>query len=150
MNDTFKIVHTSILAFCNQFAEQSQTNNMSDTLTITDFDAHADIQRLPTDEDLIGPLEFSMVMDEKLIEVTTNIAISTVEDTNITRLRALTNSLFQKLTPGQRIPLVDPTNRAPIGTLVTMNGTAILPISRTSTRPLQLISVQMGADLAGP
>lgn len=135
---------SSILRFCTQFATDMQAQGLASMMPIN-FDAHADINELP-ESDLIGPKEFGVETDQGTFVISTMIGVSTLNDTNLFRLDKIIDQLFKRLMPDEMIPLVNAETGAQMGWMKAMNGTAVLPVVQTKTRPLKFVAVSLGTD----
>jgi len=106
-----------------------------------DWDAHANIHELPN-VDLVGPTAFGFIEDDKVISVNFSLGFSTYNDLNLFRLRAIGNVLFEALRPGSRFIYYNATAAVAVSYLVVTNGTTLLPVTRSETRPFQFVQVE--------
>lgn len=139
MASTAESISASVLAFARAFG-------LSRSLVIFDFDAHATLEELP-ENDLIGIMEFSLGSDTGMLTTETMIVISTNDDLNLGRLRKFIGELFDQLQPGATFSVVDADSGIAIGNLKIMDGTQILPVARSRTRPFQAIAIRAGSDI---
>ncbi len=129
-------VQKSLLRVCSDFISQS---NLTGFIPF-DFDSHGTINQLP-DNDLIGVGELSLKNDVDDFMGTCYILVSTRgDDGNLVRLRPVVSNLFSFLSPGTVLPLLDPQTGAEVGSMKITAGVSILPVARTKTRPLQMVS----------
>jgi len=139
----YRNYYNSLTAFCNRFA-QEQTN-FGRPLTVVNFDAYADIESLP-DGDLTGLSNFSLTVDEEMYLIEALIGVSTDTDSNNMRLGEIVDRLFDKLHPLTRIPYMDAVSGAPLGHMVILDGTMVMPVAGTDTRPGTFIQVSLRSD----
>lgn len=140
----------SLLRFCNDTKEALIADGVVTDMDVVNFDAHATMASLPN-KDVIGIKSFSWTEEETLAVVTVLFGVSTInDDVNLSRHNDIIDYWTSKLMVSDQIQLFDP-NTDPvveIGWMVITDGTDVLPISNTSTRPLQLIAVNMKSDLS--
>lgn len=146
MIDVYNTIHQSLLAYCKNFKEIHCKD-----FQVFDFDAHATLNTLPPNN-LIGIGEFELENNTEMYMCTVTFVISTLTtDDNLTLSRRMVGELFKVLTPGNhKLPIIDPNSGKPLGNMVVMDGVNALPVSRTETRPLQMIAVQLGCVFQTP
>ena len=127
----------SLFAFCKAVAAQYN-------MKVFKFDASTQIHEMPA-EDVIGVAEFTIESDG-LDVGHAMIMVSTVDDKNLDRMDAVIGDLYQRLMPSKKIPFVLASNGQHRGLLTVMEGTKVLPVAKTSTRPLKAVAVRLGAD----
>lgn len=129
-------INASLLRFCADFADTQPD------MQVVNFDAYADEAEIPP-VDVIGPAGVSVAIDDELCEINMMFGVSTREDTNLFRLSKYMDSLFDLLLPTKKIPLYNADSGQRTGWLVVENGTRLLAIGGSSTRPLQYIMVNL-------
>lgn len=134
-------LHASLLRFCADFAEQFPG------MTALNFDAHADESTIPAN-DVIGMSGLAFRVQEHMIHTTVMFGLSTVEDTNLFRLTAQMDALFELLLPTKRIRVYDADSGADVGWMVVEDGTSVMPVSGSTTRPLQYVLVSLSTSLS--
>lgn len=142
----YRDFQASLFKFCTQMAVDMKNLSIVDA-KIFKWDAHADIEVLP-DQDLLGPMEFSMVGNEGTYIITSMVAMSTRDDTNLDRLDKMLNYVHDKIQPDNTFPIVDALSGAPRGVMKFMDGVGILPVLNTRIRPVKAISFQAGTGLS--
>ena len=142
-------IQASLLRYCTDFL---QNHNLNDKFEVFDFDSHSSINDMPSDKDVIGIGEFSLQEDEKNYYATLYFSVSTTsDDANLKRLRPVVDQLFSQLKVGEALcPIINSESSKIVGNLVVMNGTEVLPVARTTTRPLVMIGVMLGSTLLVP
>lgn len=110
--------------------------------TYVDFEDHADLQEIPK-EDCIGLVGFGAIADEGTDTVAFSVGVSSFNDKNLFRHRAVTADLYQRwrLPPAQ-VPLMDADTAGMIGSLVITDGVTLAPMSRADMRPFQVITAK--------
>lgn len=139
----YRDIHASMLKFCTGFKVEMAALALD--LDVIYFDAHGDETTLPQ-KDLVGLSGLSMETNGGLIEVQAMIGIATLSDTNLFRLVKLIDQLFAKLMPDKLIKLYDADTGANKGVLKIMNGTRVMPVAGTDTRPVQYVFITAGSD----
>lgn len=122
---------------------------VSPDLEVFKFDAAGDTPELP-ENDLIGPYKFTVVNEDGLLVVTTQIVVSTLNDQNLFRLDEIVNTVFDAFSPGSRHPLIDAKDGSPLGLLVSSDETVVLPVERAASRPVKSIAIELRSDRASP
>lgn len=103
-----------------------------------DWDAHADIHKLP-EVDLFGPTAFSVIEDDRTWMVNFAVAVSTYDDAGLFRMRDLLDLAFEAMRPEKRVTYYDAETADPRGTIIFTNDTVCAPMTRASSRPFQFV-----------
>jgi hypothetical protein len=135
----------SLFAACNALKTQMLT--ASPALGVFKWDAAADHAALP-ENDLIGPFKYIAQNMGGMLVVSTQIVVSTVNDTNLFRMDEIVNAAFKMFAPGKRINLIDAATGTPFGFLISSDETTALPIERAGSRPVKSIAIELRADHA--
>lgn len=143
MDNMYQNFQASLFRYCKEFADEMKDKGDAD-LQVFKFDAHADLNKVP-EQDVIGLMEYAIETDDGTHVVTTMIALSTINDTNILRLDRLISTLYDRLQVGATIYVYDFETNVKVGMLKVMNGTAILPVLNTETRPVKAVAVLLGS-----
>ena len=112
-----------------------------------DWDAHAEIHELPSDDLLVGVSGVSLSQDHDQIEVTFSVGIATQNDPNLFKLRAATSKYYARVRPEQTIDIYDHAEVAaggdivPVSWMVSTTPLEILPVNRAEIRNVQFINV---------
>lgn len=133
-------VDASIKRFCVDWG-----NEQEPPLMYEDFDAHADENSVPPVE-LIGTAGLSLGTDTPFVNVEVMIGISTLNDTNLLRLRELVAGLFQRLQPVNTVDVLDYQTGAKLGNLIVLDGVRVLPVGGNQARPVQYVMVSFKTD----
>lgn len=143
-----KIFRTSLIKFCQDSITAMVTANIvpADQLQFVDFDAHAELDKLP-DNDILGVANLNWHNDTHFYSVGVQIGVSTFADTNNFRHNDIVDWLEPKLRPTCKIPLVDPTTGAETGWMVVEAGVALAPMFHTDTRSLQFMLLGLQTSL---
>lgn len=146
--DVYNNVSSSLIKFCSDFIED---NGFSLTTVPFDFDAHATVAEFP-EKDLIGISEYMIENIDRQYIVSALICVCTqADDSNLQRLRPLIGGLFGKLIVGSSpVIVVDSEIGVPLGHLTVLESVKVLPVSRSITRPLQMIGVHFGSSFTTP
>lgn len=131
---------------------KASLSNWVDTLTsaqVFDMDSIAEEEGLPQ-EDLVGPLEFYMEVNDTLGTVGVKVAVVTHEDPQIQRLNSLINDVMNGC-QGRvvQIPLLHYDSGNPIGYMVS-NGSVLASAvvrTQTRTRPIQTVALNFKMTL---
>lgn len=147
--NTLEDLQASLLNFSKLFAERMVTAGISQTLTNMDFESVQSEDELE-ERDLTGPANLQVTLDEHLLEVEVMFGVTTYDDLNNFRLKALSGYLFEELKPTRNLPLLDCNTGEVLGTLVVQNGTTMMPVTG-GDRPARFFIVRLksafGVDL---
>jgi hypothetical protein len=111
-----------------------------------DWDAHAEIHELPSDDLLMGLSGVSMAQEEDEIQVVFQVGISSQNDPNLFQLRALTGLAYAAFKPETRIDIFNKSDvdsggdLIPVTWMVTTTPLEILPINRAEIRNVQFMN----------
>lgn len=122
-------------------------SGISPGLEFINMDAHAEIAEWP-DKDLIGISMFSMRLDEHLIRLDFAIGVSTYEDPQLLRHIQIMDRVVEKLKPATTHPVFHADTAEKLGWMQTFNGTEVLRMERTESRPLQFTLASFGTGLS--
>lgn len=145
MNNVLENAEASIVKWCVE--QIPLLTSLSTTLTYVELDSRVELRdaELPTG-DIIGLTQFSIMDDDKIFPIHFAIGVSTEDDENLFRLRALSNALYNKLQTGASLTYYDAQTAATKSWIQILPGTTILPTSRVETRPFRFIQVQALLD----
>lgn len=136
----------SLYKYLNTFAAQMVTATyLKSDYELFNFDAFADLDNIP-DKDILGVSQFNIDSDSGLFIVSAMLGISTYDDINLARLDRMIGRLFEKLESGQLVPFVEESSGNQIGVMRVLNGTSVLPVVKTRTRPLKFVAVALSSD----
>lgn len=135
--DLYNNVVMSLVKFIQDFR-----GTLSETSEYVDWDAHAQVSELPTENLLIGPAGFGLTEETTgMYEVVFSFGVSTYNDPNLFILRSVTSKLFGKLKVGQTIPIYDADTAEIISSMVIKTPRGITPVSKAEIRSLQFIEL---------
>lgn len=110
------------------------------------MDAMAQIAEWPNN-DLLGTAQFSMRLDEHLIDITCLFGVSPYEDEQLLRHVTMLDLLVDRLKPTMTHPVYHAASGEKLGWMRVANGTTVHGIERTESRPLQFIGVSFVTSL---
>lgn len=131
---------SSILRGFNQCVEEIKQLKLSKNLTAGDLDSHAEIRDLPN-TDLIMLKGISCYDDEKLLQFSFMIGVSTINDQHGIRLSKIMSYVNARYFPGRGLKVIDFEGNK-IGALNIKDGTEISPMSNSEGRMFQFITVE--------
>ncbi len=134
-------LHTSLLRFCQTFAE-SQDQEME----FRNFDSSWSEDELPP-LDVVGTLGLSFEFNDHLIDGSLQIGVTTLQDKNLFRLTSIVSKLLESLRPTNKLTIYSAETGAKIGLLVIRNGTRVMPVAGSKTRPVQFIAVNFSTTV---
>lgn len=111
-----------------------------------DWDSHAELHELPSDDTLVGLSGASLDHDDGQVRVVFGIGMATQNDPNLFTLRKLTSHLYGAFYPETRIALYDKAaidaggNIVPSDWMIMTTPLEILPINRAEIRNVQFIN----------
>lgn len=123
-----------------------QTAGISPSADFINFDAHAEIAEW-SNQDLLGISMFSMRLNDALIHLDFAVGVSTYDDPQLLRHIQIMDRLVEKLKPSQTHPVYHADTGARLGWMRTFNGTEVLRMERTESRPIQFILTSFGTGL---
>lgn len=152
MNNVLTNAETSIVKFAQDMITAMSEAGIAE-LEYVEIDARAELvdAELPAG-DIIGVTQFSITDDDGIFPIHFVLAVSTVGDTNLFRLRAISNFLFNRLQTGAELTYFDVEASETAGEAVAKSwikvvpGTTLLPTSRVEVRPFRHIQVQALLD----
>lgn len=132
----------SITALTNEIITEMAAAHPEATIQFVDWEAHANIEELP-DVDLIGPTALTfMEITPEMWDVNFSIAASTYKsDENLFRMRHYMSHVFERLRPTRQVQIYDDLTAERFGYLVVTDGTGLMPMTRSTTRPWQYVQV---------
>ena len=94
MSGPYLDINRSLAAYCKNFLIRNNIQNFE----VFDFDAHATINELPADKNLIGISDYRIENQKDMYVVTCVIAVCTLStDKNISILRDTIDKLYEEL-----------------------------------------------------
>lgn len=111
-----------------------------------DLDAHAEEQQLPNQSSIVLK-GFSTVADEHIVSAEFMVGVMIFNDTNLKKHDQVLDALFNMFLPTKYIKIWDMTTGFEVGTLVTANGTEVMPMCKANQRPLQMMGVTMISNI---
>ena len=131
----------SVKRMITSFIEDMKKENLSLDLQYFDLDAHADASEVP-ETDIIALQGFSGIFEEKFIDISFNVGVSTFNDSENTRHDAIMSHLVGRLYPMETIELVTYDEGIPYGSLIVRGSTDVSPFAKTNIRPIQFCLVE--------
>lgn len=138
----YKNFYASLLKFCQDFNDAMTAKGYK--LAVVNFDAHADIDTLPSD-DCVGIMNFALTVDDHFTTIRCLVGVVTNDDTNLFRLHDLSGELLDWLLPTRRIEIVDHEDGSHIGWMIIQNGTRALAVSG-EVRPTRFFIISLMSD----
>lgn len=145
MTTKYENIWSSVFRFCSDFGDELQGDGVLADFEVFNFDAHVENKELP-EKDLIGPWQLSVTVDEKLGTVTTNIGMSTRDDTNLFRLEKASGRLLERLMPDAMVTVYDADTGVEIGHLKVLAGVSLSPVARAQQRSLKFLAITLKGD----
>jgi hypothetical protein len=133
-------IDASLKRFCVLFGQ-----DQSPPVEFEDFDTHADDNSVPK-IDLIGTSGLALSSSAPFVDVEVMIGVSTLNDTNLLRLRELVARLFQRLQPTKTLDVFDYKTGEKIGNMIVQDGVRVLPVGEGQSRPVQYVMVAFKTD----
>jgi hypothetical protein len=128
---------------------EDDLKSISSKIVYEELDARKEISEgsLPN-SDLIGVTQFAISQVEgKIWEIHFMVAVSTISDPNLFRLRELANVIYDRYsTEGAQITYYDADTALKKSWIYVLPEVAILPTHRVETRPFRFIQVQALLD----
>lgn len=131
-------IEASLLRFCADFAAEFNLETLY-------LDAHTDEAQWPN-ADFIGLGELNQDITE-FFEGQCVIALSTVNDTNLQRMRELMDPLVTRLLPKSSLPVYDKDTGVILGNLFVLNGVRVGAPVQTKTQPIRPVMISFVSDL---
>lgn len=157
MRDTFvEDAHQSIIRWGQWFIGNADIGGMKyndvrdiacEPISYHLWDTYGDQTDYP-DEALFGHSSFAMDTDGFVAQLNFSYGLSFPQDKNLNRHVKIMSRLMSFLVPGEQIPFVDgrDPNEERMSWLIVSDDTSLLPIVRTSIRPVQFVQVTMLAN----
>lgn len=151
MNNIYLNAEHSITKAVVDLVQEAKTANLSADIQYLEIDARKELDdgSLPP-TDVMGITQFALAQqDQSLWMVHFMVGISTVNDTNLFRLRDLANLVFNRMQGGNTMDLYDSASGTKATWIYILPETASLPTHRVETRPFRFIQVQALIDPLG-
>lgn len=134
---------TSVVKAVVDLAKQLSDEGLSKGIEYVELDARVELRDVELPEgDLMGVTQFSISeVQPKLWNIHFLIGVSTVADTNLFRLRALANAIYDRFPCGAQMIYYDAETAAEQSWIQVIPGTVQLPTHRVETRPFRFIQV---------
>lgn len=132
-------VRSSLIAALNECLGEIKDCNLSNDIVFFDFDCHADIHEMPQ-KDVLGLKGFSFYDDDGVINLSTFIVCSTMDDLNGIRLSKIIGHVFGRFIGNKAVCVLDEYKNK-IAAITTVSGTEIMPMSKSDARMVQYIDV---------
>ena len=148
MKNLLTNAETSIVKLCVDLAEEMRSEGLTAEMEYVEVDARVELKdaELPNC-DIIGLTQFSITEPEsKLWAIHFVIVVSTIADTNLFRLRALANYIYERFPAGATLTYYDAESAEEKSWIQVIPGTTQLPTHRVETRPFRFIQVQALLD----
>lgn len=149
-NGTYLNMHSSLLRFCKTMAGEFVANNITDKCSVFDFESHASIEDLPS-EDMVGLSHFSLDIDDPLItgDVMITVAVGS-DDKNLQRLRPMIDHLYETFKKEKHVELVDSDTGACYGYMRLKDKMYISPVEKNTIRPVAGLGFEVVTDFLTP
>lgn len=138
-------IRSSLVKFAQMQISWALANSVSADVQFIDLDAHAVTHEWPS-RDLLGTAGVAMEAGDKIHEITAAFAVATFNDINLFRHYQLMDRLYQQLQPESRIPIYDAVTGSVLSWAVVKNGSSIMPMGRSETRPIQFCAFNALVD----
>lgn len=132
----------SLVKFCQDQITAIKADGLSSDMTFINLDAHSNLHELEF-IDYLGITGFSTIVDDKIHTVDVAFAVMLAEDKHLLRHMEIVGRLYEALQPEKKLVYYDAETAAALSWMVISNGTNLLPVGRSETRALQMISVTM-------
>jgi len=139
----YRDLHASLMRFCQEFADTFEEGSRP---VFVNLDNSWDEGELPKD-DITGYLSLSYEINDQLVEGTFQVGYSSRDDTNLFRLVAAIDKLADRLRPMNKIQLYDADTGDAVGLMICKNGTRVMPVSGSKSRPVQFVAVAFATTL---
>ena len=138
MKNHYPHIEASLLRFCANFGR-------AHGLAPLNMDAFTDEAQWP-EGDFIGFGELNIDITE-FYDGQCAFMVSTVNDTNLFRMRDLTSKLLDLVLPNSSIPVVHATSGIELGSLFVKSGVRVGAPVATKTQPIKPVMLGFGSDL---
>lgn len=133
--------YSSVVKYVQEAVSYFRALGFSDNVTFRDMDGHAENEVLPN-EDFVCLKDFSGTTDENSSDWVFQIGVTTFEDENLFRHRAMMNYLMKKFIPLQEILVYDNEDKnTSYGRLIVKSDTTLQPFSKVNARAIQYLLV---------
>lgn len=125
-----------------------KNEGLSGDLQYEELDARVELRdgELPP-TDIMGVTQFAIVeIEARIWQIHFMVAVSTITDPNLFRLRALSNAVFERFGAGAQMTYHDAETTEAKSWIQVIPGTAVIPTHRVETRPFRFIQVQALLD----
>ena len=147
----FEDAHQSIIKWGIDFTMDPDIRDIADgVMKYHVWDAYGDQVDYP-DDTLFGHSAFAMDTDGFVAAFNVSFGLSFVKDKNLSRHVKIISRLVSRLAPGEQVPFYRGTSipqdiRPEASWLVVSDETQVLPVVRTTTRPVQFVQVTLLAN----
>lgn len=139
-------VKSSITRFANVMIEEILKEGFSNQINFVDLDAHADLGEMP-ETDCITISGVSATFDEKFINATFNIGVTTFDDKEKVRHDKMISYILGHSLPMEVIPLVSSDDGKQIGSFIINEDTEVTPFIKSNVRSLQYVLLTVLSNL---
>ena len=148
MSNTYQDIKTTLYAICKSYLTGKPYSSNTE---IFDFEANIAVTKWPDKKVLIGIGDISIQNTGETHMVSCSFCVSTTpNDSNLELMTEVIGGLYDKFKPGKKVAdILDPTGQV-VGCFVTAKDVTLLPVGKTSTRPLQEIGVQFSVSYQNP
>jgi hypothetical protein len=148
MNNILKNSEASVIKLVTELQDQMLEEGICRELTYVEIDARVELKDgdLPN-TDIIGVTQFSISEEEeKIWSIHFILAVSTVSDDNLFRLRDMVNWVFNRFHSGAQMIYYDADSADEKSWIQVIPGTVMLPTHRVETRPFRFVQVHALLD----
>lgn len=138
----------SVIRTALDLIEEIKSAGISPGLEYVELDARVELRdgELPP-TDVLGVTQFAITeIDKSIWQIHFMIAVSTITDQNLFRLRAMANAVFERFPAGAQMTYFDAETTQEKSWIQVIPGTAVIPTHRVETRPFRFIQVQALLD----
>ena len=148
MNNLLKNSESSIIKLMTELAEQMRDEGITKNIQYVEIDARVELKDadLPS-SDIIGVTQFSIAEEtDKIWAIHFIVAVSTVSDDNLFRLRDIVNWVYNRFPAGAQMTYYDAEAASEQSWIQVIPGTTMLPTHRVETRPFRFVQVHALLD----
>ena len=138
----------SVIRAALDLIDEIKNAGISPKLQYVELDARVELRdgELPP-TDILGVTQFAITEIEKNIwQIHFMIAVSTITDENLFRLRAMANVVFERFPADAQMTYFDAETAENKSWIHVLPGTSTIPTHRVETRPFRFIQVQALLD----
>lgn len=139
-------VRSSLIAALKECIFEIKSKGLSKDLDFFDFDCHAEIHELPQN-DIIGLKSFSSHFNDGIIEISSFLVCSTMNDLNGIRLSKMIGHIFSRFFANKAIKILKE-DETQFAALDIKNGTEVMPMSKSDGRMVQFIDLSANVSKA--